>query len=91
MSTKRISLALAADAVVAGGQSNYFIDTSWSDPEEGRRMISAFLRIKEARLREAFVTLVEELSTAKHTVTSMLQRRDGERRRYGRRDDERRH
>jgi len=62
MSKKYNSFTLAVDAVVAGGQSSHFTDTSRPHPEEGHRLIRAFLTIKDARLREAFIALVEELS-----------------------------
>ncbi len=61
MSRKRSVLTLPADAVVDVGQSGPFDENS-PHPEEGRRLVRAFLRIKEARLREALVALVEELS-----------------------------
>ncbi len=34
-----------------------------STPDEGRRLISAFLRIREAALRKAITDFVEEMST----------------------------
>ena len=63
MSRKRSSLTLPVDAFVDGGKPDPLSDNSRPDPEEGHRLIRAFLRIKEARLREALATLVEKLSS----------------------------
>ncbi len=63
MSRNRCSLTLPRDADVDGGQSGHFGENSRPNPEDGCGLIRAFLRIKEARLREALVTLVEELSS----------------------------
>ncbi len=46
-----------------GGQGDPPRETSRPLPEEGRRLMRAFLRIEKASLREALVNFVEELST----------------------------
>jgi len=69
----RSFLTLTADAVVDGGQSGPFGENSRPHPEEGRRLMRAFLRIKEARLREALVNLVEELSVRQTEQTDIRQ------------------
>jgi len=62
MSRKRRFLDLPADAYVDGEQPHPLGENSRSDPEEGHRLMRAFLRIKEAHLREALVAFVEELA-----------------------------
>jgi hypothetical protein len=59
MSRKRSFLTLPKEVVVEGGQTGSFGENSRPDPEQGYRLMRAFLRIKEARLREALVTFVE--------------------------------
>jgi hypothetical protein len=61
MSRKQSFLTLITDAYVDGGQ-NPPDENSRSRPEEGHRLMRAFLTIKEARLREAIIILVEELA-----------------------------
>jgi hypothetical protein len=51
-----------ADAHDGGGQPDGPGENSRPLPEEGHRLICAFLQIQEAHLREALVTFVEELS-----------------------------
>ena len=63
---KNKSLTLVIDEVGDGGQLSHLTDASRRCPEEGHRLIRAFLTIKEARLREALVFLVEELSRRRH-------------------------
>ena len=46
-----------------GGQGELSKQNSRPLPEEGRRLIRAFLRIEKASTREALVNFVEELST----------------------------
>jgi hypothetical protein len=62
MSTKRNSLTPAAEAVADGRQSSHLAETPRPTPEDGHRLMRAFLTIKDTRLREALVTFVEELS-----------------------------
>lgn len=62
MPKKKTSLSLAERTGVDSGKGNNFSDVSRQDPAEGHRLIRAFLAIKDARLRKAFVALVEELS-----------------------------
>ena len=62
MSRKGSFLTLPKEAVVEGGQSGSFGENSRPDPEQGHRLMRAFLRIKDARLRDALVTLIEELA-----------------------------
>ncbi len=50
-------------ASVDGGQRDFAGVHSRPDPEEGRRLLRAFLNIREAALREAVIALVTELST----------------------------
>ena len=52
-----------AKASVDGGQRDFPGDHSRPDPEEGRRLMRAFLNIREAALREALIALVTEIST----------------------------
>jgi hypothetical protein len=52
-----------AKASVYGGQRDLIGVHSRPDPEEGRRLMRAFLNIREAALREAVIALVTELST----------------------------
>lgn len=51
-----------AKASVDGGQRDLARGHSRPDPEEGRRLMLAFLNIREAALREAVISLVTELS-----------------------------
>jgi hypothetical protein len=53
---------LTPDASVDGGQPHPPAENFRSQPEEGHRLMRAFLRIKEPHLREALVTLVENLA-----------------------------
>jgi hypothetical protein len=46
------------DTRVKRGQTDPARGISWSDPEEGHRLMRAFLSIREAALREAIITLV---------------------------------
>jgi hypothetical protein len=55
---------MASTVVVDGGNPNCLTDHSWPNPKEGRRLIRAFLAIKDAHLRGALVTFLEELSKA---------------------------
>lgn len=52
-----------AKASVADGQRDFAGVHSRPDPEEGRRLMRAFVNIREAALREAVVALVTEIST----------------------------
>ena len=52
-----------AKASVYGAQRDLIGVHSRRDPEEGRRLMRAFLNIREAALREAVIALVTELST----------------------------
>jgi hypothetical protein len=51
-------------ASVDPGQGDPAGDASQSTPEEGRRLIDAFFKIKRPALREAVIRLVAELSNA---------------------------
>jgi hypothetical protein len=62
MSRKQSFLTLTTDAYVVDGQPYPPGEGFQSRPEEGHRLMRAFLRIKEADLREALITLVEELA-----------------------------
>jgi hypothetical protein len=62
MSRKQSFLTLITDAHVDGAQPYPPGENFRSQPEEGHRLMRAFLRIKEADLREALITLVEELA-----------------------------
>jgi hypothetical protein len=62
MSRKQSFLTLTAAADVGGEQSRPTGEISRSHPEEGHRLMRAFLRITEAHLREALVAFVEELA-----------------------------
>ena len=48
-----------SDTRVNRGQTDPARGFSWSDPEEGHRLMRAFLSIREAALREAIITFVE--------------------------------
>lgn len=52
-----------AGAPLHGGQRDQSGHTSRPNPEEGHRLMRAFLSIRRAALREAVVNLVRELST----------------------------
>lgn len=62
MSRKQSFLTLTTDAYVRGGQPHPPGENFRSQPEEGHRLMRAFLMIKEPHLREALVTLVEDLA-----------------------------
>jgi hypothetical protein len=62
MSSKLGFLIPPADAHNGDRQPDRSGENSRPLPEEGHRLICAFLQIKEAHLREALVTFVEELS-----------------------------
>jgi hypothetical protein len=62
MSRKQSFLTLTADAYVDGGQPRPTGENFRSDPEEGHRLMRAFLTIEDPRIREALVIFVEELS-----------------------------
>jgi hypothetical protein len=51
-----------SDTRVNRGQTDQARGFSWSDPEEGHRLMRAFLSIREAALREAIITFVEFLA-----------------------------
>jgi hypothetical protein len=51
-----------SDARIKGGQRNPARASSRPTPEDGRRLIHAFMDIKQAALREAVIRLVIELS-----------------------------
>jgi hypothetical protein len=52
-----------AKASVDGAERDFAGDHSRPDPEEGRRLMRAFVNIREAALRKALIALVTELST----------------------------
>ena len=52
-----------ADGAVNGGQRDRAGASSRPKPEEGLRLMHAFLSIRHAALREAVIKLVTELST----------------------------
>jgi hypothetical protein len=62
MSRKQSFLTLITDAYVDGGHPYPPGANFPSQPEEGHRLMRSFLTIKEARLREAIIILVEELA-----------------------------
>ena len=55
-----------SDARVNRGQTDPARGFSWPDPEEGHRLMRAFLSIREAALREAIITFVAEVSNLHH-------------------------
>jgi hypothetical protein len=63
MSKKENFSAHSAGAFGDGGQRDLSRAQSRPLPEEGHRLIRAFLRIEKASVREALVNFVEELST----------------------------
>ncbi len=63
MAKKQTSSTSRREASVNPGQSGRAGDAFQPTPEDGRRLIAAFVRIKNPALREAAVRLVEELST----------------------------
>jgi hypothetical protein len=62
MSRKQSFLTLTTDAYVRGGHPHPPGENFRSQPEEGHRLMRAFLMINEPHLREALVTLVEDLA-----------------------------
>jgi len=50
------------DSSVNAGQLERFGDSTRPSPEEGHRLMRAFLSIEQTALREAIVTFVVELS-----------------------------
>jgi hypothetical protein len=52
-----------AKASVDRGKRDFAGDHSRPDPEEGRRLMHAFVNIREAALREALIALATALST----------------------------
>jgi len=63
MAQSEISLAGTEGASIDGSQLDRSGPSSRSKPEEGHRLMRAFLGIRQAGLREALVRLVTELST----------------------------
>ncbi len=55
-----------ADASINGGQRQRFGNSSRPSPEEGHRLIGAFLSIEQAAQRKAIVNFVLELSALKN-------------------------
>jgi hypothetical protein len=55
-----------SDTRVNRGQTDPARGFSWPDPEEGHRLMRAFLSIREAALREAIITFVAEVSKLHH-------------------------
>jgi hypothetical protein len=55
-----------SDTRVNRGQTDPARGFSWSNPEEGYRLMRAFLNIREAALREAIITFVAEVSKLHH-------------------------
>ena len=55
-----------SDTRVNRGQTDPARGFSWSDPEEGHRLMRAFFSIREAALREAIITFVAEVSKLHH-------------------------
>jgi len=53
-----------ADPFVDAGQGASGEKHSWSNPEEGRRLIEAFLKVRQPALREEIIDIVVQLSTA---------------------------
>jgi hypothetical protein len=64
MAKKEPSSTSRREASVNPGQSDRVGDASQPTPEEGRRLIDAFFKIKHPALREAVISLVAELSNA---------------------------
>jgi hypothetical protein len=62
MSRKQNYLTLATNASVDAGQPYPPGENFRPRPEEGHQLMRAFLGIKEAHLREALITLVEEVA-----------------------------
>jgi hypothetical protein len=65
MARKETFLVGQAKASVEGGQGDFAGDHSRPDPEEGRRLMRAFVNIREAALREALIALATALSTSR--------------------------
>jgi hypothetical protein len=63
MAKKETSSTSRREASVSPGPSARAGDTSPPTPEDGRRLIDAFFKIKHPALREAVIRIVEELST----------------------------
>ena len=53
-----------ADPFLDAGQSASGEKHSWSNPEEGLRLIKAFLKIRQPALREVIIDLAVKLSKA---------------------------
>ncbi len=62
MTQNEIFLAGPEDASIDGGQLDRSGPSSRSNPEEGHRLMRAFLGVRQAGLRKALVNLVTELS-----------------------------
>ncbi len=63
MAQSEISLAGTKGASIDGSQLDRSGPSSRSKPEEGHRLMRAFVSIRQAALREAIVKFVDELST----------------------------
>ncbi len=63
MAQKETFLADPANAQMDGGQRDRSRHTSRPNPEEGHRLMRAFLTLRQAALREAVIKFVNELST----------------------------
>jgi len=55
-----------SDTRVNRGRTDPARGFSWSDPEEGYRLMRAFLNIREPALRDAIITFVAEVSKLHH-------------------------
>jgi hypothetical protein len=73
MSRKQGFSDLAAKVYAGGAQPEAPEENSRPDPEEGHRLIRAFLRIKSAAAREAVISFVETLSMRREHETDIHQ------------------
>jgi len=73
MSRKQGFSGLAAKVYVGGVQPEAPEENSRPDPEEGHRLMRAFLRIKAGPVREAVITFVEILSMRREQQTDIRQ------------------
>jgi hypothetical protein len=62
MAEKKTPSTSPRGALLNLGQSERAADSSQPKPEDGRRLIDAFFKIKQPALREAIIRLVAELS-----------------------------
>ena len=60
---KTFSEGIEGDLSVNAGQLERFGNSTRPNPEQGHRLMRAFVSIRQAALREAIVKFVDELST----------------------------